>query len=1070
MSTYKDLATQCHASALQHQFWLINELHPGNCAYNIASLFNIKGPLDVPALEQSILSVIARHDIFRTTFQKDIGRLAQYINIEPAFKLPQTDIEAPANGNPAPEFERLIIEQTTRPFDLEKGPLLRACLIRHDETHHTLLIVMHHIITDLRSKELLSNEIAAAYNQLASNIPHDLTDQVIQYRDYANWQKSWLDSPEAKKMAAFWAGDLKNHSGILNLATDRSRPTAATLKGSHIPFEAPPHLYKAIKALSKQTGMDTFIILLAAYLALLFRTTYQKDIIIGVPLTNRRQNNHKNTMGCFVNILPLGFLLSSDMPFSELIKQVRHKMLLAHRNQEIPFTNILDAVQPKRNPGTNALFQVGFTVEPSMKLNLHNLEITPRKIHNKGAQLDIFLSFLDITETIQGYFEYNSEIFDEATIRHFCDHYQNLLEIAATAPDTPVGAIDFLSSAERTHLVTQLNDTAVDYPTDACLHHLFEQQVMKTPDALAAVFGQTKLTYDELNKRANQLAHYLKDFGVGPNTFVGIFINRSLEMLIAVYAVLKTGAAYVPLDPAFPKQRLAYILEDTKAPAMITHSDNADELKLPSVQSICIDRDIEKIGAYPDHNPEHNSTPDHLAYVLHTSGSTGKPKGVQVPHGAVINFLVSMQKEPGIKATDKLLAVTTLSFDISVLELFLPLTVGAGIVIADQDTTVNGQALLSLIRSSGSTIMQATPATWHLLFAAGLKTPLPLKVLCGGENLPPGLANQLCAISDSVWNLYGPTETTIWSTCARINPDATVTAGRPIANTQLYIVDENLQLTPHGVPGELLIGGDGVSHGYLNRPNLTQEKFIPDTFSGNANQRVYRTGDLARYNKDGELLIIGRMDYQVKFRGFRIELGEIEAVMSKHPAIKQAAVILHNLSETDKRIVAYFTLKADQTATTNELREFLSSDLPDYMLPATYQLIDTMPLTDNGKINRKTLPEPVFEGRTIGLEYAPPDTETEKQLCRLWQEILHFDKIGINDNFFEIGGSSLLAVECTSRIESRLNTKLSVTHFFQYPTIAALAGHLDRGETKISEQTITRAQRQRQALARRKRR
>ena len=1056
---------QVPASMIQHQFWLIDQLHPGNTAYSIASAFDIQGPLDAKKLKACIGSIAARHEILRTTFSQYIGQVFQNINPTTDFELPVFDIGLTSKE----AFDSTMQDEIQRPFDLERGPLIRALLYKKCETDHTLLIVQHHIVTDLRSKELFAQDLATCYNGPARMPAEQMTCSIPQYKEYAEWQLDWLKSSAAEKMALYWQQELKSHSGMLNLPIDLPRPSVQTLKGSCRQFHFESNLAAKLREFSSKSSTDIFLILLAAYAALLFKYSKQNDIVIGVPLTNRRQNTHKESLGCFVNILPISLELSADLPFTELLKQVRMKMLMAHRNQELPFTKILEVVQPQRFPGTNPLFQVGFTVEPSMPLALDNLKIRPRHIHNRGAQLDLFLTFQNITTDIRGHFEFNSDLFFSPTIEGMCRNYQNLLQSLTQTPEAAIGQIGMLSPNETRRIIFDFNDTAAPVPQHARLHTLFEDQAAKTPQAVSVTHAETSLSYANLNLKANQLSHFLKGIGIARGDCVGIHLHRSPDMLVAILGVLKAGAVYVPLDPAFPKQRLEYILQDTRAPVLITHSDLSGDLDTPGIRSIIIDRDNASIACHSEDNPKIDLRPEDLAYILHTSGSTGKPKGVQVPHIAVVNFLLSMQKEPGITAEDTLLAVTTLSFDISVLELFLPLTVGARIVLADQHTTSDGQALLHLIRSCGATIMQATPATWHLLFAAGLNRPLPLKILCGGENLPPGLARQLCSVSTSVWNLYGPTETTIWSTCAKIEPDAPITAGRPIANTQIYIVDANLQLVPPGIPGELLIGGLGVSRGYLNRPELNAEKFIADPFREGDRQRLYRTGDIARMHHDGTLQIFGRMDHQIKLRGFRIELGEIEAQLSKHPAVEQVALRLYEKSPQNKRLVAYFTAKPDQHIDINELRGFLKKQLPDYMLPSVFNQLDRMPLTDNGKIDRKSLPQPILQTGEAEACIVLPRTEMEKVLHRLWQSLLEVEMIGIHDNFFEIGGNSLLAVEASILIANHLKKKIPVADLFQYTTIATLAEHLTQQSHTIPTGAIDRAKMQRQALIRKRR-
>jgi len=1052
------------ASMIQRQFWLIHQLQPDNSAYNIASVFDIEGPLDITALNQAANEVVARHETFRTIFTTRGRELVQKILPELHIDLPLVDMQTQQN---MARTTQLINQEICHPFNLEKGPLVRLLLIKQNDARYILLICIHHIITDLQSKQMFAAELSLRYNLLTEgSAPSSSFNKPPRpYRDYAVWQQSWLSSDQALAMGQFWQQELKGQSSTLNLPLDQPRPARLSYHGSHQPFRLSTSLSDALKEFSKKNALDIFVTLLAAYLVVLARYSNQHKITTGVPLTNRRQQEHKDIMGCFVNILPLNFDLSSSPNFAEVAGQVRMKMLLAHRNQEIPFEKIVQLIKPQRDPSYNPIFQAGFTVEPLMVLDLHHIKVTPRKVHNQGAQLDLFLNIWSLNGQIEGYFEYNSALFRQETIQRFSNHYENILAAILHDANLPINRLPLLGKDELAQL-QDWNNTSTDFPRQLTLIALFEQQVEIRPDAIAATFAEQQLSYGQLNERANQLAHQLDTLGVGPGSLVGIYLDRSLEMLIAIIAILKSGGAYVPLDPTFPVHRIGQMLEDSKVKVILTQENLAQGLPVNQARLLFLDRDWPQIASNKKNNLDVAISPDDLAYVIFTSGSTGRPKGVQVPQGAVVNFLLSMQNEPGISAEDTLLAVTTLSFDISVLELLLPLSVGAKVVIASRTTATDGNKLLALLRSSNATIIQGTPTTYHLLLTAGWKSPLPVKVLCGGEVLPHDLAQKLIQLLTNVWNLYGPTETTIWSSCYRIMPDQPVLIGKPIANTRMYIVNDQLQLCPIGVAGELLIGGLGVSRGYMNQPKLTAKQFIPDTFSGPTDKLVYRTGDLACYLPDGNIKLLGRLDHQVKIRGYRIELGDIETALNNHPAVKQVAVISHDFGARDERLVAYLTLKQDETITTEELRRYLRELLPDYMTPALFTVLPKMPLTLNNKINRRALPAPAQTRPVLNRGYHAPQNESEQRIARLWGEVLQLNQVGIDDNFFDLGGDSLLSVQLTAMVSEELGCEIPIAKFYQYPTVRTFAAFLHKSAGSVHKNATSRAQKQRQALSR----
>jgi amino acid adenylation domain-containing protein len=1060
------------ASSNQKQFWVASRLQPDNSAYHIPSLFHITGNLDQEALMRSFDEITKRHDIYRNVFSTEDGHLLQLPTDIAPVQFTSISLEDIGLEQKEKKLQELVAEEVACPFDFEKGPLLRVSLFCLGTVEYYLLIVVHHIVNDLRTTKLFSEELSYIYNSFTTGKSVSLPMPEKCYKDYVTWQRDWFTSEEYEEMISKWVSRLGNHSGYLNLPTDYPRQPFQVVSGGVIRFSFSKIISGALGTFSKKHSVSNYLVLQAAYLILLYRYTSQNDIIIGTPLTNRRKEEHKNIFGCFVSILPLAFDVSGELSFEDVLRHVRQHMLWAHRIQEVPYEHIIKKLQLKRDLSYNPLFQVGFTFEPPMELDLRDLEVVPHKTHHGGNQLDLFLTLWEKAEEINGFLEYNAELYTEQTMADFVGHYQILLEGILKQPGDPIAKLPLLREIEKDRILEEWNRTASNLPEEPLLQSAFEVQVQNNPDAIALVFEKSNLTYQELNERSNQLAHYLQDLGVGPDTFVGVFMDRSIEMVVALLGVVKAGAAYLPLDPNFPEDRLSFMLEDSNASLVLTQQHLSESLNFENIHKINMDGEFNLFKHQPTSNLKTSILPENLVYVMYTSGSTGKPKGVQIPHVAVVNFLLSMSREPGLVQSDVLLAVTTLSFDISVLELFLPLTVGATVIIASRDDAVNGQKLLALIETSGATVMQATPTTWYLLLAAGWEGTKNFKVLCGGEPMPLDLAQQLVRRSKDVWNLYGPTETTVWSTIYRVPADVKeVLVGKPIANTQLYIVNEKDQPNPVGVAGELLIGGIGVSRGYLNRPELTDEKFMPDHIGKNSEERLYRTGDFACYLPDGNVKLFGRMDNQVKLRGFRIELGEIETVLERSASIDKAVVLVREDVPGDRRLVAYVTIEDSSDYSEVRLRQYLKRNLPAFMVPSNIVVMDKMPLTPNKKIDRKSLPPPDLKRPDLESQFELPHNELERQVSRIWSSLLKIDQIGTHDNFFELGGDSLRCVQLAMMLEKELKKKVPVVKIFQYPTIKAFSDYLDHKDmlqSTLEDSVQSRIALQRKVLLQRK--
>jgi amino acid adenylation domain-containing protein len=937
-------------------------------------------------------------------------------------------------------------EEAQRPFDLGRGPLLRTSLLKLGAEEHVLLLTMHHIVSDGWSAGVLVREMGALYAAYAQGGESPLEELAIQYGDYARWQREWLQGEVLEEQLGYWREQLAGAPPVLELPTDRPRPPSPTLRGGREMFTIPEGTAEVLRALGRREGATLFMTLLAAFDVLLSRYTGQDDIVVGTPIAGRTRAEVEGLIGFFVNTLVVRARVEAGLSFREVLGRVKEACLGAYAHQDVPFEKLVEELHPERSLTHTPLFQVMFVFQSGVPegLGLAEVNIDLERTANGTARFDLYLAIED-GEELKGSIEYNTDVYDASTIQHMIGHFQTLLAAAAVMPEQKIAELPLLTEKERRRILVEWNDTAAAYPSDICVHELFEEQAARTPEALAVVFEDERLTYGELNERANRLAHYLRGQGVASEALVGLMLERSTELLVALLGVLKAGGAYVPLDPTYPAERLAFMLEDAGIRVLLTQGTLGTVLPPGDLRSIDLKALAGELAQLSSENPAHARNANELAYVIYTSGSTGRPKGVQIRHGAVVNFLTSMQRQPGISGQDVLTAVTTLSFDIAVLELMLPLTAGACVVMMDRETATDGVRLSRKMSEVGATLMQATPATWRLLLQAGWEAGSDLTILCGGEAWGLDLAALLLRGGASVWNMYGPTETTIWSTTGKIkHGDDAVLIGRPIANTQVYILDRYFQPVPAGVAGDLYVGGDGLARGYLNRPSLTAERFVPDPFSTTPGQRLYRTGDLARYLPDGSLDYLGRGDQQVKLRGYRIELGEVEAVLASHPAVREAVVVAREETSGDRRLVAYLVpASTSARPTAAVLRTHLRERLPDYMVPSAFVLLDALPLTPNGKVDRRALPAPDAPAGTPDSGYVMPRTPTEEVLCGIWTEVLGTPRVGIDDDFFELGGHSLLATQVVSRVREALQVEVPLRALFEASRPRQLAARVD---------------------------
>ena len=1042
-------------STAQQRLWFLEQMVPGTAVYNIPMATRLRGPLQPAALREAVQEIVRRHETLRTSFQVVDGQPVQVITaVSPQtslIELPIINLQTLAADEREQEAQKLALAEAQKPFDISQAPLLRVKLLQLGAQEFVLLVTMHHLITDGWSLGVFLRELMTLVQGYGSGKATTLPPLTVQYIDYAAWQRTMLTQAKADAQLEYWTNQLGGRLPVLDLPTDCTRPALQSYSGSHYPINISGDLLAELRQMSQQEGVTLFMLLLAAFNVLLYRYTGQTDCLVGTPIANRTKPELEGLIGFFVNTLVMRNDLSGNPSFQELLHRVQKVALSAYKNRDLPFEKLVETLQPNRDLGRSPLFQVLFVHmdAPMGNMQFADIDVEPLDVNNGTAQYDLSLYCIEGANGISGFIEYNTDLFTEQTMARLMGHYQEVLTAVTHTPSAPINDIPLLTNAEKEQLLVSMNDTAAPIPMQP-VHQLIQKQAAATPTNIAVVSEDNaqQFTYAQLDTRANQLARHLQAAGVTVGTRVGLCVNRSPNMVVGLLGILKAGGTYIPIDPTYPAERIRYVLEDANAPVLITESELVPTLPTDGKHVICLDADWGEIGCLAEEPVDVETAPDDLAYIIYTSGSTGKPKGVQIPHHALVNFLVSMQKEPGILPEDTLLAVTTLSFDIAGLELFMPLIAGAKVVIATEAVVNDGARLQQVLVDSGTTIMQATPATWQLLLAAGWQGMSGLKMLCGGEAFPRDLANALVDCGESLWNMYGPTETTIWSAVHRVEKgEGVVPIGHPIANTQLYVLDPQQQPVPIGVPGELYIGGDGVASGYVNRPELTADRFVEikalgdhgqPTTDGRLPNIVYRTGDLVRYRADGTLVFIARMDNQVKVRGFRIELGEIETVLGQHEQVRQGVVMVHEAAGGDKRLVAYVLPEGD-APTISDIRGFLSKRLPSYMVVTDMMVMDSFPLTPNGKIDRKALPAPTQERPELTAVYTPPRNEMEQTLVDIWQSVLGVDQIGVYDNFFDLGGHSLLATSLLFKVEQAFGMDIPVLTFFRAPHIAQMA-------------------------------
>jgi aspartate racemase len=1044
----------------QLRLWLLDQLEPGNPLYNMPIALRLKGQLDLVALERTINEVFRRHEILRTVFTITAAEPVQVIKPFSSARLPLIDVSDRSEHARDAELRRLMADEALHPFDLAAGPLMRVTLVQLEAADYVALLTMHHIISDGWSMNVLTREISALYQAFCSGRPSPLAELPIQYADFAAWQRERLQGEVLANQLAYWKHHLTGAPPVLELPTDHVRPTVRNMQGALQMFSVPAELTRGLREVAQVGEATLFMTLLAAFEVLLSRYTGQRDVVVGTPVAGRTRAELEPLIGFFVNTLVLRMQVEPGLSFMQLQERMREVCLGAYEHQDVPFEMLVEELQPERSLSHSPLFQVMFMLQnapsggplsggeagrPAPTLELEGMEV-----HRGTAKFDLLLSLSESGETLQGAFEYSTELFEEQTVSRMVEHLLVLLGAVVTGSRRPLSVLPLLTRGETQQLLTEYNAATTEYPRHLAVHELFEQQVAHSPHTVALVFQNQQLTYGELNARANQLAHRLVELGVGPESKVGIMVERSIEMVVGLLGILKAGGAYVPLDASSTRERVAFMLDDARIEVLLTQRAELDKLMRPPRHILLLDTCGVELADRSTRNLPTRVTAQNLVYVIYTSGSTGEPKGVEVVQRAVVR-LVKQTNYVRLDADEVLLQLAPLAFDASTFEVWGALLNGGRLVIMN-GAAATLQEIGAAVEHYGVTTLWLTTGLFHLMVNEELERLRGVRqLLAGGEVLSVEHVERARRelVQCRLTNGYGPTENTTFTCCYEVVDDGlarrSVPIGRAIANTQVYVLGEEMEVVPVGVAGELYTGGDGLARGYLDRPSLTAEKFVPHPFSAVPGARLYRTGDIVRYLEDANIEFIGRRDHQVKLRGFRIELGEVEAALETHSSVQQAVVVVSEESG-DKQLVAYVVDGAGEGGVDiADLRKYVRERLPEYMLPASFVLLESLPLKPNGKVDRRKLPALEKSHGEIRPTHVAPRDRLELELTRIWEETLRTQPIGVRDNFFELGGHSLTAVRMFAAIEKRLNKRLPLMTLFHHPTIEHL-GEIIRGQ------------------------
>jgi amino acid adenylation domain-containing protein len=1044
----------------QQSLWLLAQTVPDLSAYNMQFSLRLEGMLDFDSLAKSVGAILKRHESLRTIFKVEDDRpVLEILEFnEPAIEF--VDLREMEDGVREKEAERLAAEECARPFRLASGSLYRFKLFRLADDRHRLYVTVHHLIFDGRSIGVFAREFVKHYRAQHAGKSLPSPTGGVQYQDCVAWRERRLSGEIDERLSPFWKQSLEGSSLVLDFPVDYTRPTVQTFNGAYQKASLPADLKETLAEFNRREQSTPFMTLLAVFYALLYRYSNQEDILVGCPVADRNHPELENLIGYFANINVLRAKLSKGQTFRELLAAVRENCLRSFEHQSLPFAKLVELMRPGKSLSHTPIFQVTFAYHDKLFKGQvdEQLRLDTYEDGNSAAKFDFALDVQDLDEGLELRLTYNTDLFAEETARRFLRQYTRLLAGVVADPEKRVARYELVPEAELQRMIVEWNATAFDNPRTRCLHRLFEEQAARSPDHTALIFDAERLTYDDLNRRANRLARHLIARGVRPGAAVGVHMKRSADMIVALLAILKAGGAYLPLDPYYPRERIAYVIQDSGVPVIVTQREL--ESQIPACRATLISPDAERqeIGEHSSENLEDAGVgPLALMYLMYTSGSTGNPKGVMVPHGGPSNYVLWMRRRFALTADDKVLAKTSINFDISVWEIFLPLIAGAQLVVGRDEDLQAPDSLAALIRRERVTQVQFVPSALKAFVDSGW---LPgcdslSRIFSGGEALSVRLREEVFeSFSGELHNLYGPTEASIYVchyACRPDDPLRSVSIGRPVHNSKVYILDEQLSPVPVGMTGELYIGGEALADGYFKRPDITAAKFLPDPFSSSPGARMFKTGDVTRYLSDGRIEFLGRADRQVKVRGYRIELGEIEHSLARHPRVQHAIVIVREDKADDVRLVAYLLYRDKKGPVETELRDYLKQKLPDYMVPSTFVELDSIPLLPNNKVNMKALPRPEFRkniGEGLERNYA---NECERTLAQIWEDVLETEKFGPEDNFFDVGGHSLLIVRLRSLIEQRLGVEVSNIDLFQYVTIRSLARHLASREQPVSQ-------------------
>jgi len=1034
-------------SFAQEALWFLHQLAPESTAYNEHLMVEVVGPLNAEILGSALKEIVRRHEALRTGIKIINGAPRQVVCSEGSFQMCVIDLSEIADSHVDRTVLELSRESVRQPFQVDNaGSLVRVYLLRVSEGRHFLLIAAHHLVADQWSISVFFRELTMLYEAFAAGKPSPLNDLRVQYGDFAVWQRECVEA-DVKSQLSYWKQELAGAPSLIKLPTDHARPAVQKFSGALESITIPKDLCAKLEQFSREQGASLFMTLLSVFVAVLGRYSGEDDILVNSPVAGRRQRELEELIGLFINNIVLRAHILPNMTFRDLLKQVQSTALRAYANQDIPFEKIVEMLQPARSLSHSPISQVIFAFQNirMYSMRIGDTQLRPAGIGELTTKTDILLRMGKLNEELVGVCTYDTELFEKGTIERFLQHFVRLLEGVVEGAEQKVSELPLMSEEEERRIVAEWNATGVEYEAEGSLHELFEEQVEKTPEAIAVSYEEEQVSYAELNRRANQLGGYLRKMGVGPEVRVGICVERSVELVVGILGVLKAGGAYVPLDPEYPQQRLAFMLEDSQVAVLLTTEEL--EQKLPSswVQVVCMDRDEEGIGCESGSPLPHlGVSSQNTAYVIYTSGSTGQPKGVMVTHSGMSNYLrwavTAYRGEEVMRAP----VHSSTGFDLTVTSLFAPLLSGGTVLLVAEDRA--DVALSTAFNTEEFNLIKVTPAHLDLLASsiAGDQLAQARTLIVGGEALQAESLSmwRTHAPNTKIVNEYGPTETVVGCSAYEIGSlqmSGSVPIGRPVANTQIYILDENLRAVPVGVAGELYIGGVQVARGYLNRPDLTAERFIPDGYGSREGGRLYKTGDLGRYLEDGNIEYLGRGDDQVKVRGYRIELGEIEAQLREHREIKEAVVMAREDTPGDKRLVAYVTGVDEKGPNVEELRGHLKAKLPEYMVPSVFVVLESIPLTANGKVDRKALRSLRINAQPPAEPFAAPQTPNETELAKIWREILVAEYIRIDDNFFGLGGSSLQVIQVISRIRRIFDVSMPVDKFFDNPTIKEMA-------------------------------